>query len=64
LGEADLLSIKKTENAEGQERGEQWNPDNALWGFYREFPNFMDNVVGKEILDFGFGLGLCQIRTA
>jgi len=55
---------KKAENAEGQTGTEACNLDNALSVLCREFSNFMDDIVGKEILDFGCGVGWQAIAIA
>src|SRR5262249_22208731 len=43
---------------------EEWNLDNALSLLCRAFPDFLNGVVGKEILDFGCGTGWQSVALA
>jgi SAM-dependent methyltransferase len=43
---------------------EEWNPDNALSLLCRVFPDFLNSIVGKEILDFGCGTGWQSVALA
>lgn len=43
---------------------EEWNLDDALYLLCRVFPNFLSNIVGKEILDYGCGTGWQTVALA
>jgi SAM-dependent methyltransferase len=52
-----LLLSRRPGSADYRESTPEWNLDNALSQLSAVFPDFMDTVVGKDILDFGCGSG-------
>lgn len=59
-----LFFSRKPGSQDCQFAKEDWNPDNALCLLSRVFPDFMDMIAGKEILDFGCGAGYQSIALA
>src|SRR5438552_11841885 len=60
IGERVLLLLSRkpgTKEYPGTEAHEEWNLDNSLSFLCQFFPNFLNEIEGKEILDFGCGLG-------
>jgi SAM-dependent methyltransferase len=58
LAERLLLFLSRKPDSDDYEEGtERWDPANALSKLCRAFPNFMNCFVGRDVLDFGSGLG-------
>jgi SAM-dependent methyltransferase len=65
LTESLLLFLsRKPESNDYRTAGVERTSDNALTTLCRDFPDFMSSIVGKEILDFGCGMGLQVITMA
>jgi 2-polyprenyl-3-methyl-5-hydroxy-6-metoxy-1,4-benzoquinol methylase len=65
IAERLLLFLSRKPNKDDYAGGtEKWHPGNALSRLCRAFPNFMNSFVGKEVLDFGCGLGYQVIALA
>src|SRR5262249_43054724 len=53
-----LLYLSRSPSGDDYEAGrEKWVPDQALSQLCRAFPDFMQRIAGKDVLDFGCGLG-------
>lgn len=59
-----LLLSRDPDRRDYQTVKENWNLDNALTLLCRVFPDFMDKIAGKTILDFGCGMGFQSIVMA
>jgi SAM-dependent methyltransferase len=65
LAEKLLLSLSRNPGSEDYEGSrEAWTIDNALSELRTIFPNFMTEIKGKEILDFGCGEGFQVVSLA
>jgi SAM-dependent methyltransferase len=61
LSERILLAFSKKIGITNQLLQEEWNIDNALTIMCEVFPDFLNTIVGKRILDFGCGEGYQSI---
>jgi SAM-dependent methyltransferase len=65
LSEGLLLFLSRKPGTADYETGrDHWAVDNALSQLCRAFPNFLPRVAGKEILDFGCGVGYQTVALA
>jgi SAM-dependent methyltransferase len=59
-----LFLSRKPESDDYAEGTERWHPGDGLSQLCRAFPNFMNSFVGRDVLDFGCGLGYQAIALA
>ena len=60
-----LLSLSRRPGTEDYEMGRQrWHLDTALSLLSEVFPNFLESIVGKQVLDFGCGAGYQSVALA
>jgi SAM-dependent methyltransferase len=65
LGERLLLFLSRKPGTDDYETGtEKWSSDGALSILCKVFPDFMNSLVGKDILDFGCGTGYQTVALA